>query len=278
MLQFLAENFWKASQIITEWGLNAGFPIPRRKILETLETLPNLQKNVRGLGLSVSAREIDKLNVYMNRAVADILRIADEKRQKAEFEKVSSELRSRFDSLSSVIHSELENRLFYTIEVDKQDYCKSTWLLDTPVPEHFPKAFSELQGAGRCFAYGESTAAVFHLMRAIDSGLRLVYQSLGESYDARNWDGIAKKIESEMTKKYQAKAQHWRDEEPFYSEILTDIRAISRAHRNPVLHEVERNYSDADAKYLLEVSVAFMSHLARAWAQRVTALGGVLKL
>jgi hypothetical protein len=100
-------------------------------------------------------------------------------------------------------------------------------------------------------------------MRVIDSGLRLVYESLGDVYDARNWDGIAKKIESEMIKKYQDKTQAWRDQEPMYSDILTDIRSIGRAHRNPALHDLERKYTDSDALYLIEVTKAFMSHLAK---------------
>lgn len=261
VLRFMAENFWKASQIITEWGLNAGFPITPRKALETVETLSNLQRNIGALGLVVSARETHKLNIEMGRAVTDIQRLAKEK-QKAEFKKVSADLRSRFDRLSSVIHSELESRVLYVMQVEKEKYCNPKWLQDTPIFTNFPDAFREFQCAGRCYAYDECTAAVFHLMRVIDSGLRLVYESLGEVYDARNWDGIAKKIEREMMKKHQEKSEEWRKKEPFYSGILTDIRSIGRAHRNPALHDIERNYSDPDAKYLIDVTKAFMCHLA----------------
>lgn len=261
VLRFMAENFWKSSRIITEWGLNAGFPIPPRKALETVETLSNLQRNISSLGLDVSAKETKKLNVEMHRAIADIQRLPKEK-QKAEFRKVSAELRSRFDNLSSVIHSELESRLLYAIAVGKTEYCDPSWLCDTPIFANFPYSFREFQCAGRCYAYDECTAAVFHLMRVIDSGLRLVYESLGEVYDARNWDGIAKKIEREMVKKHQEKSEEWRKKEPFYSGILTDIRSIGRAHRNPALHDIERNYSDPDAKYLIDVTKAFMCHLA----------------
>lgn len=262
VLRFMAEEFWKASQIITEWGSSAGLYLPPRKIFETMDTFSNLQRNLLALGLPVSAQELHKLNVLMKGAVSDINQMRPE-RQKAEFEKVSSEMRLRFDNLSSVIHSELASRLLYAVETEKVQYCNPQWLVDTPIFSAFPKAFGELQRAGSCYAFDECTAAVFHLMRVIDSGLRLVYESLGDTYDARNWDGIAKKIESEMTKKYQEKTIEWRAKEPFYSEILTDIRSISRAHRNPALHEIERKYSDADTKYLIEVTKAFMSHLAQ---------------
>ena len=91
------------------------------------------------------------------------------------------------------------------------------------------------------------------------------------SYDARNWDGIARKIGSEMSKKYQDKTVDWRGKEPFYSEVLTDIRSISRAHRNPALHEIERKYSDPDARYLIDVAIAFMTHLAKNGMKEKTA-------
>ncbi len=263
VLRFLAENFWKASQIITEWGESGAITkyLPPSKILETVEALRKLQQNVRELGLPVAAQELAKLDSAMASSVTDIQRLPQD-RQKAEFERISANMRIRFDHVSSVIHSELSHRLLYAVSPEKQRYCEASWLADTPIAAAFPRAFDELQRAGHCYAFDECTASVFHLMRVIDSGIRLVCHSLGETYDARNWDGIAKKIESEMTKKYQDKAVDWRSQEPFYSGVVTDIRSIGRAHRNPVLHEIERNYTSPDARYLIDATVAFLTHLA----------------
>jgi hypothetical protein len=166
------------------------------------------------------------------------------------------------ERLSSVIHSELEARVVFALESDRVEFWHPFWLVDTPIYSAFPQAWEEFRRAGRSYAYGECTAAVFHAMRVIDSGLRLVYASLGEVYDSRNWDGIAKKIESEMAKKYHDKNADWRPEEPFYSAVLTDIRSIGRAHRNPALHDIDRKYSDHEAKYVLDLAKAFMLHLA----------------
>jgi hypothetical protein len=98
-------------------------------------------------------------------------------------------------------------------------------------------------------------------MRVIDAGLRSVADSLAISYDARNWSGIGEKIQKSMELKYQHKTDEWKRSEPFYASVLTDLQAISRAHRNPVLHEVERKYTDAEARYLIAVVEAFMQHL-----------------
>jgi hypothetical protein len=126
----------------------------------------------------------------------------------------------------------------------------------------FPLAWEEMQSAGRCYALSEPTACVFHLMRVIDAGLRSVADSLNIGYDARNWSVIGNKIQSKMEEKYGNKTDDWKQSEPFYASILTDIQAISRGHRNPVLHEVEKKYNDSEAHYLLTVTEAFMGHLA----------------
>ena len=110
--------------------------------------------------------------------------------------------------------------------------------------------------------YGEPVACVFHLMRVIDAGLCAVADSLGIVYEVHSWSEIGQKIESKMKEKHKTKTDDWRRSEPFYASILTDIQAISRGHRNPVIHEIEKKYTDAEAYYLLTVTVGFMSHLA----------------
>jgi len=114
MLRFMAENFWKSCQILTEWGASAGIGLhlPPSKTIEAMQALSKLQQNVRELGLPVSAQELMKLNLSMGNAVRDIERLPKE-RQKAEFDRVSAEIRLRLDNVSSVIHSELSQRLLY---------------------------------------------------------------------------------------------------------------------------------------------------------------------
>ena len=173
-----------------------------------------------------------------------------------------SRIQDMVHHLSSVIHSELDEELFFYMESCKVEYFHPLWLVDTQFYKIFPRAHDEIQTAGRCYAYGEPTACVFHLMRVIDAGLRSVAASLAVSYDARNWSGIGQKIQSKMEEKYSTKTDDWKRSEPFYASILTDIQAISRGHRNPVLHELEKKYTEGEAHYLITVTGAFMVHLA----------------
>ena len=166
------------------------------------------------------------------------------------------------EAIYATMKAELGTILCKAIPREKAKFCDPKWLTTGPVFAKFPDAVDEFQKAGRCFAYGENTACVFHLMRVADFCFRKVAESLNISYDARNWHGIAKAITKQMEQKYQTKTDDWKQKEPFYAEILTDIQAISIGHRNPVLHELEKKYEERDADYMLTVIKSFAKHVA----------------
>jgi hypothetical protein len=172
----------------------------------------------------------------------------------------------RLGQAASELHNrlldELDSRLFYVVGQDKAKFLDQNWLSNSKINEAFPSAVPEFKRAGRCFAYTENTACVFHLMRVVDLGLRTVAASLQASYDARNWSGIADKINKLMEQKYQLKTDEWKKSEPFYASVLTDIQAISKAYRNEGVHDARRVYEEADADYLLTVVEHFMANLA----------------
>ena len=245
MLIYAAEDFWKASELLT---LLVGEPLVLKHLngrANAFNTINKLLVHLTNLNLRTSLREAEKMVPAFNAP-----------------DTAPSRLKNMAYHLSSVIHSELSGEQFFYMESSKIEYWNLLWLTDKPIYRAFPLAHAEIQSAGRCYALGEPTACVFHLMRVIDAGLRSVADSLGVGYDARNWSGIGDKIQKKMEEKYQIKTEEWKRSEPFYASILTDIQSISRGHRNPVLHEVERKYTDADARYLLTVTEAFMQHLS----------------
>jgi hypothetical protein len=166
------------------------------------------------------------------------------------------------ESIYVTMRGELGAILFRAIPFEKNKYCDSNWLLDSPIYEKFPATLDEFQKAGRCYAYGENTACIFHLMRVTDFFLHRVSDSLGISYDARNWGGISKAIAKKMEEKHQLKTEDWKEREPFYAEVLTDLQAISRGHRNAALHELEKKYDEREAAYLLAVIESFARHVS----------------
>ena len=174
-----------------------------------------------------------------------------------------SRMQHHVEAIYNTLRAELGSILLRAIPKEKSEFCNPAWLTDTILFKKFPDAVDELQRAGRCFAYGENTACVFHLMRVTDFLLRNVSDSLpGVSYDSRNWQAIGDNIRKRIEQKYQTKTDDWKKKEPFYAEILTDIQAISRGHRNPALHELEKKYDEREGRYMLTVIERFAQHVA----------------
>jgi hypothetical protein len=245
MLRYAAEDFYKLSQDLTQL-VNDPMLMTNPQNVEKLQSCMDvLHHHCSKLGLKMSLNQIGT--------------IVDASRRGETVGQISAHIKQ----LQARVYEELDSKICFCIPQEKVHYWNPTWLLDTPIYDSFRSAWEEFQRAGHCYAFGENTACVFHLMRIVDFGLRQVAKSIGAEYDARNWSGIGKKIQQKMEQKYDTKTDDWKKSEPMYAEILTDIQAISRGHRNPVLHELEKKYEERDAQHMLNVVEGFMLHLAK---------------
>jgi hypothetical protein len=166
------------------------------------------------------------------------------------------------ETVITVLKSELRSIKFRAIPKEKARYCDPKWLTDGVLFDKYPDTVDEFQRAGRCFAFGENTACIFHLMRVTEFYLNKVADSLGVPFNPLGWDHIGKHLTKEMEKKYHDKTAAWKSSEPFYASVLTDIQAISKGHRNSALHDIERKYEERDASYMLTVIEQFSTHVA----------------
>jgi hypothetical protein len=242
MLRYAAEDFVEITKILDSLHHHPRSLENERVQGKFQEVINRLSGHLANLEMKFSQNQVETVIAAVNRA---------------DWEVASREI----DQLIRRILEELKARSFRY--VDKPSYETGLWLWqgDMRALASHPDIRPEIEAAGRCYAYGESTACVFHLMRTIDYGLRLVAASLGIAYDARSWDGIGKAIEKRLREKYGEKTETWKVSEPFYAEILTDIQAISRGHRNPALHELEKKYDERESLYLLTVTVGFIKHV-----------------
>jgi hypothetical protein len=233
------------------------------RVDESNERLSKLVKGAEHLDIPVTKAQIWKMINEVMRSHPECVKVNSTGRWDvvdAPFDR--DRMCHHFETIFSTLRAELGSIIFRAIPREKSRYCHPGWLVNTPIFAKFPATVDELQRAGRCFAYGENTAFVFHLMRVADFYLRKVAESLAISYDARNWHGIAERITQKMEQKYQTKTDDWKHKEPFYAEMLTDIQAISRGHRNPVLHELEKKYDEREGEYMLTVIERFAAHVA----------------
>ncbi len=138
-------------------------------------------------------------------------------------------------------------------------------LFGPDVAEHFPSAILDLEDAGKCLGMGRTTACVFHLMRVMEIGLRVLAATLKDARldPKRNpsWDSVLKKCREELGKPLAQRAPEWAANDAFFSGATGTLMAVKDAWRNPTMH-VEISYDEERALDVWNCVKAFMRHLA----------------
>ncbi len=162
------------------------------------------------------------------------------------------------------ISKELNTTLFMRIPADRRAYYNKPELLGDKVAQAFPSAAFDVAEAGKCLATGRSTAAVLHLMRVVEVGLRALAVAINPSADVQanpTWDAVLQRGDREIAKRAADQSPEWRERAAFYTEAIANLRAVKAAWRNPTMH-VERKYTDEEAVDVFNAVKAFMRHLA----------------
>jgi len=156
------------------------------------------------------------------------------------------------------IADELDDRLFLRILSDKvKFYDKPKEQFGKSIISNFRSIEFDVEEAGKCFATGRDTACVFHIMRIMEAGLRVVATELKiDILSNRSWDSMLKKMETETEK--QHKRDDWTD---FYTEVRAKGYAVKDAWRNPTMH-IEKKYISDEAEDIFRAVRGFMRHLS----------------
>jgi hypothetical protein len=159
--------------------------------------------------------------------------------------------------------SELESKLFLFVPGRRSEYYQRDGILPAGAKTSFPSAHAELMEAGNCMATGAYTACVFHCMRALEHGLRVLAKSVGKKFDVQNWQNIIEQIESAILhrgktlKKGFAKSKRLQ----FLSEAAKEFTYFKDGWRNHVSHN-RATYNEEQALATLNHVQSFMTHLA----------------
>jgi hypothetical protein len=169
-----------------------------------------------------------------------------------------------FFALSRAISQELAERKLVFISPEKVQFLEQEALFGDEVNEAFPSAKAEIKDAGNCLAAELPNAAVFHLMRVAELGLRALAKSVKAKppvqIEFATWGQVLAAVERELddlkgkTVAKDRKAQ-------FYSGLILEIRAFSHLWRNPVMHARSR-YDDQQAQSAFNHVRAFMKKLS----------------
>ena len=126
----------------------------------------------------------------------------------------------------------------------------------------FPTTDFDIEGAGKCIAFGQGTACVFHLMRVMEVGLRVLGDALNlPSTSNRNWDDILNKADKEVKTRRTDQSPEWQADEVFFSSAVAHLRSVKTAWRNPTMH-IEAKYTEEEAEDIWNHVASFMRHLS----------------
>jgi hypothetical protein len=157
----------------------------------------------------------------------------------------------------------------FVIESGKQRYFEPSEPLFGPnVEAGFVSVAFELDEAAKCFALSRSTAAVFHLMRIMEIGVRATARCLQipdpvKAAD-RNWGAMLRLIKADIDAHGGASStKKWAvpDDKEFFESTYASLDAVRVAWRNTTMH-VENKYTDDEAEHIFIAVKGFMMKLA----------------
>jgi len=184
-----------------------------------------------------------------------------------------SSLAADIRNTSDVIVDALWYGKFIQVGAAYNYYIDNSSLCGEAVQKSFPSAVEDIKQAGNCIAVDCGTAAVFHLMRAVEWGVRALADDLNVIGTPRKsatipiefseWDKILDQLYPAIQKKVDAlpPGQVKQDIQEFYFPLLLDIRGFKDAFRNHVMH-TRKSYSQKAADDVLDHVRRFMTLLS----------------
>jgi hypothetical protein len=176
------------------------------------------------------------------------------------------EVFSRICILQETFHKETERINLFFVAPEKQPYLLGATHCGEGAQRSLPKANHEVCEAAKCFAVDRYTACVFHLMRALECGLRAVAFGLGLPNPAggdRNWGRMLTAIKGKIdNNNKQSKGDAgWQSNHEFYEKAYSFLEAARLPMRNPTMH-IEADYDEQSALDAFNATTAFVRHLA----------------
>jgi hypothetical protein len=140
-------------------------------------------------------------------------------------------------------------------------------LFGDDVFKNFESARPEIRDAGNCLAADLNTAAIFHLMRVVELGLRALAKKLkvkiGKTpVEYSTWETIIAEMERQIAKfKQLSKGKKKSETLEFYHGLIGEFNAFKDVWRNNIMH-TRRSYNRHEAMVVFERVRSFMQRLA----------------
>jgi hypothetical protein len=214
-----------------------------------VEIIRNIREDVSNMGFASSVDQIDRILSSFDRGQLNYKRYVEMQRQ-----------------LHDRMEDEFRHGQFFMVLPHKFTYySEAATKFGEDVNRAFPSAQSDIEHAAKCYAFGRSTATVFHLMRVMEIGLRALGNSLKDpTLDPKNnpnWGTILRRCDEELKLPSPKRSLDWAAHEQFYCDATANLRAVKDAWRNRTMH-VERDYDEDESLDVFNAVRGFMRQLA----------------
>lgn len=161
-----------------------------------------------------------------------------------------------------------DNRVSVIIDTELGNLVDHPGLFGNEVKEAFPSAAEDIRAAGNCLVASCNTAAVFHLMRVAEVGLkalardRRVRVPRKEPLSLSTWEAIIRGLENaEDAIRQYPKTGAQEAQYAFHHSAMMSFARFKSVFRNQVMHTRE-HFGSEDAKAIFEDVRSFMQTLA----------------
>lgn len=180
-----------------------------------------------------------------------------------------AECYSEWKALREAIESEIERRYFYYIPKDRAASVLSMTADWAPVLKAFPSARKDIGCGLKCFAFDETTASVFHMMRVAEQGLRAVAKERRVSLnkdkpiDVAQWGELTTRLRAAVDKvsNWKAKDAAKKPALTFYAGVHADVVFFKDRYRNVVSHSLS-HFDEDEADTVIRRVREFMTNVS----------------
>jgi hypothetical protein len=166
-------------------------------------------------------------------------------------------LRESIMHLVQVTGGELEDRTFLVIPPEYTElYRDPLAAFGKDTIDAFPLVAEDISEAGKCLALNRTTAAVFHLMRAMESAVQAICIKLEISNPEREWGKLLSDIEDKIKKMRKSPTRD------AWSETHVHLYHVKQAWRNKTMHP-KQTYKFEEAKGVFDAVKVFMLALSK---------------
>lgn len=220
----------------------------RERMADTTATMRDLLETIGDKSAWVAADRFERLLRDPNQALTY-----------ADVTQHIRDIESRFRDYLSFV------RLFVLRNEQLPLLGSATELLGEPTASRFTSVWFDCEEAAKCLCVLRPTATVFHCMRMLEIGIRAFSARLGipdpVSPAKRNWANFLREIKTKVESTYSAQQRMSGSEGAFMESLYATLDAVKNPWRNETMH-VEGVYTDAEARFILSNTFAFIQKLA----------------